>query len=247
MNWVAAFVLTDEKPKFSIHVIHPTLVAKVLFVATVIFIWLPFLILTSHMIMIDKRQLKWWIMHKSFLVSHIQICTWSTPNSQISATAATNGTMRLQERERAEQFLTERHQTFSAAAAAGSLFCAKLCKQHQRLDIILVLKKYTNCGFCPSRILSTVCVSVHWRDISCFSNVYRHICHTNHQTTHHWWAIKPFVMGLWWAIKPFVMENNSSWLSLHARPDHTRPHYQKASLSWLFTSMTTRPWPPWPP
>ena len=126
MNWVAAFILTDEKPKFSIHVIHPTLVAKVLFVATVIFIWLPFLILTSHMIMIDKRQLKWWIMHKSFLVSHIQICTWSTPNSQISATAATNGTMRLQRTKSGKEltvFGWERPDSFS-----GCGWVSVLCK-----------------------------------------------------------------------------------------------------------------------
>ena len=39
MNRVPAFIPTDEKPRFSIHVIQLTLVAKVLlFVATVIFI-----------------------------------------------------------------------------------------------------------------------------------------------------------------------------------------------------------------
>ena len=67
-------------------------------------------------------------------------------------------------------------------------------------------------GFCPSRILHYFPIPcVHRRNISYLFNVYTHICQTNH---------KPYKYR-----KP-----NSSWLSLHTRPDQTTVHKHQTSL-----------------
>ena len=169
MNWVAAFILTDEKPKFSIHVIHPTSFAKVLFVATVIFIWLPFLILTSHIIMKDKRQLKWWIVHKSFWCP---ICKYAHDPPQ---------TRKLVPQQQMGQWGSNAPRAGKSWAVfdwvrpdffSGCGWVSVLCKIMQATPTSgyhLGFKEIHKLRILPKQntaLLSTVCVFVHWREIS---------------------------------------------------------------------------------
>ena len=81
------------------------------------------------------------------------------------------------------------------------------------------------CGFCPSRILHyfPLCGFVHRRDILYFSTVYRQM---------------PYISSK----DPMYNKNNSSWQSLHTRPDetkpdqitaqHNRPHHKENSVTF---------------